>query len=209
LDEAKFKKVDLGFNKLNYLETRDLVAPDVDVDVLASNLESIESEDLSLALSGVILKAHSYIRAKIPRQTTRFKAEKPSDFTAAEFLRTWKIVSDPMSIIDDLEMGCLCTSQVATMKAVYPNLYEIMKSAAFEAVATKIADDPEYLVPYPKLKQLTILLQETLVPEDLKSMLQANFKGGNEEEQAKSGKAPTGIAKQNATGLEKLQFDIA
>jgi hypothetical protein len=209
LDEPKFKKVDLGFDKLNYQEIRDLVAAGVDEEVLASNLEQIQSEDLALALSSVVLRAHGYVRDRIPKSTVRFKIEKPSDFQAAEFLRVWKVVSEPLSILDDLEMGCLASSQVATLKAVYPRLLEVMASSMMDAVADKIAADPKYLVPYPKLKQIAILLEQKLVPEDLKGLLQNNFKSGNKEDaaQAQGGQVPD-LAKAEATQIQKLDFGL-
>lgn len=209
LDQPKFKKVDLGFDKLNYLEIRDIVASEVDEEVLSSNLEQIESEDLALALSSVVLKAHSYVRERIPKSTVRFKAVKPSDFQAAEFLRVWKVVSEPLSVLDDLEMGCLASSQVATLKAVYPKLHEVVASSMMDAIADKLAVDQEYIVPYPKLKQIAILLEQKLVPEDLQGLLQNNFKSGNKDDkdQGSSGQAPD-MAKATATNIQKLDFGL-
>lgn len=208
LDEPKFKKVDLGFDKLDYVATRDLVTAELTADILASNLESIESEELSLALTSVILKAHSYIRDRIPKSTVRFKVDKPSDFQAADFLRTWKVVSEPLSVLDDLEMGCLASSQVATLKAVYPKLYELMVSSTMDMIADKIAEDPEYLVPYPKLKQVAVLLDQKLVPEDLQGLLQNNFKSGEKEESSKTSSQAPDIAKATATNIQKLDYNL-
>lgn len=60
----------------------------------------------------------------------------PSPSALADFRRVWQVALDPMSVLDDMDDGSLADDQVAALKELYPAIYDELKQAIFDAVAT-------------------------------------------------------------------------
>jgi hypothetical protein len=207
IDTDSFKKPDLK-PKNTFSEARERVVAEFGVEELAGSLGILENVSLALDVGERVVRAAEYMKTRLPRLPVRSRPQEPSDFIASEFMRVWRTVSEPLSVVDDVLAGCLSHRQVATLKEVYPDLYQMISDAAVEAVADKLSKEPEFILPYPKLKQLSVLLEQKLVQEDLKSVLQASFVGEKAtKDETKPGTAPD-IANSTATSVQKLDFDL-
>lgn len=202
LDSDKFEKIKLGFDRNQFIPKRDLVV-NFNVDILAENLTNIEDEDLKSSVSLLIVDIVSLLNSKIPVVVSRYKDSFPSDYKVSEFIRAYNTLSNPISIVDDLEMGCLSSTQVELVKNIYPSLYELIKSVLLEQVIDKVSES-DYVIPYNKLKQISILLQQSVVSEDLKKLLGSNFTNEKDGEVNVKGKGD--FSNITATSSEKKEL---
>ena len=195
----KFKKVDLGFNKLNYNQAQQFVSVALDAETLGSRLPTFESADLQFNLIQQIIKVYNYLQNNLPKVTVRSMP----DFVAADFLRMYRTLTNPATVLTDLEMGCLSTSQIELLKQFYPAYYSLITTTLTEVIVNATAEQGEtFTIPYPKLKQMAILLQNATVPEDLQSLLQSNFTKENKTEQ---GSKKFELPASNPTQLQRLE----
>lgn len=201
-----FDKIKLNLNDRPFIELRNLLVDNFNEALLADQLEAIADADLALSFSLVLNDAVTFLQSRIPQLPARHANLKPSDFRVASFMRAWRTISDPMTVIGDLEMGCLSNDQVKVMKQIYPALYELMANAMVTAVSQKMVD-PDYIVAYPKLKQISVLLQQPLVAEDLKGVLAAAFKSPDANVAPGGGGAMDPMASV-ATQNQKLEFGV-
>lgn len=125
-----------------------------------------------------------YIQDMMPKAmsiSTPFKQVRwrPTDFELSQFERRIHAISDPMSIIDDLQTGNLSMEAVNAVKTVYPKLFTKIQ----EKVLNHFMENPQ-TVPYQQRIKLSMLLDQPL-DSDLQPVniaaLQKNF---IEEEQA-------------------------
>jgi hypothetical protein len=202
LTTPKFKKLDLNFSKVSFDEAQAAVSKMLDAEELATSIPQIESVELASKLIDVVIRAHTRLQSVLPKKPAR-SGFKPGDFIAADFLRQFRTINDPMTVIRDMEMGCLSTSQVLVLKDVYPELYRVMSETMIETVVELTADDANFTIPYAKLKQSAILLQNPLAPEDLQALLQSNFNKPRDEKKS-SGKE-VDLPASNPTQQQKME----
>lgn len=183
LNTPKFKKVDLNFSKVSFDDAQSAVSRVLDVEQLGSILPEMENEMLASSISDIIVRLQSRLQQVLPRKPVRANFQ-PSDFIAADFLRQFRTINNPMTVVDDLEMGCLSNSQVLVLMEVYPSLYNLVNATFIESVVEMTTSNPEFAINYPKLKQSAILLQNPLASEDLQSLLQSNFQDETEKQPA-------------------------
>lgn len=201
LTTPKFKKLDLNFNKVSFEEAQAAVSKMLDAEQLATSIPVMDSVDLTSNLIDVVVKAHTKLQSVLPKKPAR-SGFKPGDFIAADFLRQFRTINDPLTVVRDMEMGCLSNSQVLTIREVYPELYKVMNEILVETVVELTADDANFVIPYAKLKQAAILLQNKLAPEDLQTLLQDNFK--SQDEKKSSGKE-VDLPASNPTQQQKME----
>jgi len=205
LDADKFLTVKLNMPSQSFAELRDLVVG-MSEDQLATQVAAIADEDLKTSFAASVHVALGVLQQRVPKTPARYRDERPSEFHAAGFLRAWRTISDPLTVIGDLEMGCLSVDQVRTVQTVYPVLYTLMTNAMLAAVIDK-STDPAYITPYPKLKQIAVLLQQPLVGEDLAGLLSKAFDHADADKPEPDGQVPD-VGSASATSLQKTEFDI-
>jgi len=201
LKEPDFKKIALNLPKVDLNDIRDEVTRQIDSEWLAEKLETLDEED-KLAFGQMVSKAYAYLLSKIPPLPTSFRPTRPSDFVSATFMRRYRTISDPMTVVADMEMGCLSVEQVKTLAEVYPNIYEMMKTALLSA-ATEVMSDPDYVIPYKKLKMVAILTLQPMVGASLQEVLQSGFQAPEEGESPPPG--PTKPS-ESLTQSQRVEF---
>jgi hypothetical protein len=123
----------------------------------------------------------------------------PSDAELARYERVRAVVERPLSTLDELRRGSLSSDQVAALQAVYPQLYDRMRSEVLDQVASR-----KQPIPYQARLQLSVFLGQPLDPsEQMLPALQAAA--------ASSGKAAPpggqGPGRPTVSGLKQL--DVA
>jgi len=201
LEATDFEKIKLNLPKEDLNRLRDEFASQIDESWLAEKLVEVEEED-QLAFGQMVSKAYAYLLSKIPPLPTSFRPTKPSDFVSATFMRRYRTISDPMTVVSDMEMGCLSVEQVKTLAEVYPNIYEMMKTALLSA-ATEVMSDPDYVIPYKKLKMVAILTLQPMVGASLQEVLQSGFQAPEEGESPPPG--PTKPS-ESLTQSQRVEF---
>lgn len=102
------------------------------------------------------------------------------------FMRYKRVLTNPKTVIEDMQNGHLSPDSVTALKAVYPTLYNQITQDAMEAVAAS-----KHAIPYNKRVQLSILLGKALDPSlepNNMQLLQSRFGGQGAKEPPKGGK---------------------
>lgn len=99
------------------------------------------------AVAATAMRAASYFRDRTPKEPPpsglSFVPQPPrkmADSQLASFARAYEAVTDPMSIVEDLEAGRLDREKVTALKRVYPELYAQIRK---EVIAQSLAIKPE------------------------------------------------------------------
>jgi hypothetical protein len=203
LQEPKFKPIALDLPQIDLPTLREEFARQVDAAWLAEKLSQVSEED-KFSFGSMVTTAYSFLLSKIPPLPTTFRPTKPSDFVSASFMRAYRTVSDPMTVVADLEMGCLSIDQVKTLVAVYPNIHEMFKTALLSA-ATEVMQDPDYVIPYKKLKMVAILNLQPMVGSSLQEVLQADFQ--QQEQPAPPSGGAAAKPTENLTQTQKIELE--
>ena len=161
-------------------------------------------------------RALLFLDRKMPRTLSKQLIVNPflrktfpsSDQEVYKFKKYLSAVQNPMSIIDDLEIGNLSTEGVEVMQFVYPTLYSEVQSQVFNELERTGGQEE---VEYPQRLQLGILMgmptDMALIPQVIQG-LQALYK---EAQVSQAGGTITAaaankidIAESQATELEKV-----
>jgi hypothetical protein len=93
------------------------------------------------------LASAQYLRSKLPPRLPadpfdpKEKPLQPSDRQKEAFLRTYKAVEDPLSVVDDLRDGRLTLEGVDALKTLHPDLYGRVQENALDMMASgKLSD---------------------------------------------------------------------
>ena len=210
LSESEFKAINLHLKPLNFIEVQKAITQSIDIEWLSKKLEGFPSDETKLSFAQALGPAVQYLRQQSPVLPISItsKSIKPADFVVARFNRVYRTIDDPLTILTDMQMGCLSRSQVETLSVVYPSLYELYKSGLQAAAIELTAKDPNYQVSYDKLKQISVLLLSSMVPPDLQTLLQNNFvtrseDPNNPENMQQSGSVPD-VAKLTETKQQRI-----
>lgn len=132
------------------------------------------------ALQQTTTRMLSFLNQKLPVQMnaeTTFQILKnrwePSDADLTKFERYIQTISNPTSVVEELQQGTLTRDHVEALRAVYPNMYQKIQQETIE----QIAQEPEKLS-YQQRLYLGVLLNIpadiSLTPENMQA-LQAKF----------------------------------
>jgi hypothetical protein len=130
----------------------------------------------------------------------------PSDGERIAFMRAARAVTDPGSVIEDMENGRLTPQAVDALKNVYPQIYADLVQTAFAELA-----DADEAPPYETLVQLSTLLgvplDPSLQPEFIARMQASHASAAPTAQPPSQAVAPRpapGIAGQAATETQRL-----
>lgn len=179
-------------------------------DMLAVRLSAIADPEYKLMVGQTVTAAVNTLRERIPPTPVRsLDRRTPSTtFKSASFLRAWRTLSDPLSLVRDMEVGYLCRDQIDTLAAVFPGLYEFMSTALLEAIIDHESTTGEP-IPYKKLKQIAVFLGQPLVSEDLKGLLAQNFSSQEQEPSLGQGMGGASAPTSSLTNLQKREFGVS
>ena len=153
--DENFERIDLQMPEVDIKEMAALLFEEITPEWLAEKLgdvSDIEKDSFALSLGNAL----AFLQERIPKIPAS-KKTKLSELKSASFVRLFRVVSEPLSVLDDMLMGCLCRTQVETLLAVYPVLHEAMSFGMTMAATDALAKDSEYTLPWAKLKQLSVL----------------------------------------------------
>lgn len=110
---------------------------------VASRVATMRSHapGLADAMTQTSVAAANYLTSKLPPRLPpdpldpKAKPLAPSQEQKEAFLRAYKAVDDPLSVVDDLRDGKLHPDSIDALKTVYPPLYAQVQSAAVKAAA--------------------------------------------------------------------------
>ncbi len=147
------------------------------------------------------MRAASFLAEKAPQDPIAGKtlnpflnAWEPSDLERAKFERYAAAVADPLGVIDELEAGSVSPEAVEALRAVYPALYEDIRTQLATSVTELQAQ-----VPYRDRVQLSILLGVELDPS-----LQTAFVNAVQNSYSQAEPAPRQTAYRPSTASSKL-----
>lgn len=116
---------------------------------VGTNLSNLRTHapGLADALTATSLAAAKYLSSKLPPRLPsdpldpKAKPLAPSQEQKEAFLRSYKAVTDPLSVVDDLRDGRLHPDAIEALKQVHPPLYaQVQKEAMVAAAKGKFAD---------------------------------------------------------------------
>ena len=206
-DKPQPGQLDMG----DYASVREALLA-FDADSLAVRLSAISDPEYKVVVGEAVTRAVELLKQRMPPELTRSPGSH-SDFKSASFMRAWRTLSRPLSLVEDMEVGYLCRDQVDTLAGVFPALYEDISTALLEAVIEREAkagagEGKAANIPYKKLKQVSVMLSQPLMSEDLKGLLAQSF--GPEEQQTSSGRQMAGSATDaSLTNLQKREFGVS
>lgn len=202
----EFNKIDLNLEPIDFLELQEKIIQSYDANWLSKVIEQVPNDlktDYSLALSNA-LQILKQLTPRLPVSITAAKS-RPNDFEQSRFNRAFRTVNNPLSVLDDLEMGCLSRGQVATLISAYPQLYKLINETLTATGILITSKQPEFQLPYPKLKQLSVLMLSNTVPPDLQALLQENFTKQQQQQPANVPRKKLELDKQQQTPIDRLQ----
>lgn len=104
---------------------------------------------LAAAQAAKIATAGEFLLSKLPRHGApslyKEDRDKPPEVTASErdeFLRYWRAVNDPLSVVEDVADGNLSVEGVETLRAVYPELYGQLQNHVLDELAVSETKPP-------------------------------------------------------------------
>lgn len=146
-------------------ELNSFVMPEVGPDRIAKSTETISkvAPQVAEAIQVKATQAAGFLLDKAPKNPGMpviFGPEwEPSETDLSKFERYVRAVSEPMSIVADLENGTLSHEAVEAMKAIYPKIYEEMR---MEIVGN--LGEIRKTLPYEDRIQLSILFDMPVDP---------------------------------------------
>jgi hypothetical protein len=104
---------------------------------------------LAAAQAAKIATAGEFLLSKLPRHDApslyKEDRDKPPEVSTAErdeFLRYWRAVNDPLSVVEDVADGRLSTEGVETLRAVYPEIYGQLQNHVLDELAQSDTKPP-------------------------------------------------------------------
>lgn len=143
------------------------------------------------------VRATGYLATKIPPSankrydTLQPQLERPraSDAEMASFMRSYRAVDDPESVLKDMQRGKVTSEQIEALRVVYPKLYTQLQSKAIQYISEK-----KGRLTYQQETQLGIMLgfptNDSLKPESIRTY-QSSFQGSSSSSQGQARPAPS------------------
>jgi hypothetical protein len=201
-NKAKYEKIT---DQVKELATNPVTA----IDKFHASVEGLESHAprTAAAMQQAGSRAISFLMSKIPQpqQGPLAPPPEPSNAQIGIFGHYYRAVEDPLSVLKDAASGTLTHAGVETLMAVYPTLYDNIKTTILSELSDK--KDPSAL-PYRRRLMLSLLLGQDVDGSTSPMSIQANqsmLSVSAAQTQAKDA-AMAGANKPRAAGLDKLSI---
>ena len=202
INSEGFEPFKLDMPEVNLKELTSVLFEDISAEWLAEKIgdvSEIDKDSFAMALGNAL----GFLQEKIPKIPAA-KRSPLSTIQSATFERTFRTVSQPMSVLDDMLMGVLSRSQVQVLLAVFPLIHQAMSYGIQMAATEALAKDPEYTIPWVKLKQISVLNLSKTTAGDLAGVLQDNFSAADANINPETG-ASVDVATGMSTSAQKLE----
>lgn len=188
-----------------------------DYDSVISQIERIkEDQDEKKDVARIMI---SQIEDQIPPNNEgsvliQSRKIEPSDFEKAKFIRLINILSDPLIIFDLAAKSQLGFMEMEALQNYMPELFAQINEASIESVTEFLAKNPLIEIPEKVRSQLSRFLGIPELSPETMQIIQQNYEGGQDEEQAAApkGKPAMGRFKPEpskiATGPTKIAFGL-
>lgn len=120
--------------------------PNLLIDQMSETYASVGrvSPELQTQFAQKTFEVYNYVKSKIPATIGTSLVRKdgipPSYVALRQFALYYTAATDPSSVIEDLRNGIGTKEQVDTLQAVWPNIYDGLKSSIIEAIS--LSEDP-------------------------------------------------------------------
>ena len=200
-----FSPIKLELKDYDFRKLYDAVFEVRDVDWLAAAIENVPLDQAAI-VSGKLLELIEILKNVTPRLPMSIASSKAriNEFEVSRFNQTLRVLDEPLELLKELNMGCLSRGQVVTLATAYPNLYQLINETLQLQATELVAKDPEFQLPWEKLKQVSVLMLSNTIPADLQGLLQSNFQKEDATEQA-ARMDGVDIAKVNETKVNRLE----
>jgi len=145
----------------DYTETLDTLTKGADLDRLADAIATLPPV-LQSAATAVWTRAVSYLAGILPKsiemQLTGPKAHEPGNGAYGEWGWAYRVACSPLIVIDLAADGMLLTREAHHLRALFPAIHSALCSDIQDALADKIAADPDWVGPWWLRKQLCTIL---------------------------------------------------
>lgn len=129
--------------------------------------------DMGLLADSILQWANGALPRSPPNPVTNMPVDDPGPAPVADFRRAWNVLCDPRTVLDDLCDGSLIDDQVATLQQLFPALYQDMRAAQAETVATMVSRRGASWEPTPtKAALLATLMQRSDFDPSLSAAMQ-------------------------------------
>lgn len=187
--------------------------PDKMVDVLAKKTARISAAnpELGMAAQERLANAINFINSKVPRAAVSSgmfeRPYNPSSMELAKFERYVQVIEQPLSVFNELSQGTLTREHVEALQAVYPEVYNQIRSRVMQQIVDK---GPQ--LAYERKLQIGILLNipadSSLQPQTV-MQLQQSINAQPEQQQPAPQFRPSGlqqseISERSQSATEKL-----
>jgi hypothetical protein len=191
----------------DFMATSESLAEGPDHDALVEAVVDLPPK-LQAGAAMVWMRAAAYLNSIFPRNVemrlTGPKLHEPSAGKWGEFGWAWRLANAPMFAFDFLEAGGLLTVEVAHLKAMFPELYATICGAIQDGLADKIADDPEWMVPWWLQKQLCVMLGISPVSPTLLADIEQAVQKSQQEAKPKASTGKLDMKNETSTTSQKL-----
>jgi hypothetical protein len=162
---------DFDYNEALGYASQDALTPEQ-----AQALNAVLDPELALDLGVQAVRILTWADGVIPRDTAPHvlgaRAAEPDRSATADFRRNWHVALDPMFALDELDDGSLSDDQVATLALLYPQVYQEMRQAVTDAMATMEARRKGWEPAPQKAALLSMLRQEQQIDPQLAAQVQ-------------------------------------
>lgn len=136
---------------------------DLDENMIAAALSTmpteVSKEDATVALTELMPKLKSTIPINISQTLLGYDERPPSDYEVSKFVRTIRILENPLIILDLIDSNALTGTEVDALKLFYPSLYERITQGIIEGLADLAGNNiGNSTIPLTKNRTLSLFL---------------------------------------------------
>lgn len=166
--------------------------------------------NISQDINNTMIAGVQYLNSKIPQAQNAYvfsKKYEPSKQEIYEFSKIYRVVDDPLSILDEVKAGSLTPQAMEAMKAVHPNLLQDLQQKVIESL------DPDKDIPYQTKLSISTFLESPLDASmsaqgilDLQNVTSQNTEAQKRENEARvtiTGMNKLNLAEDNQTATDR------
>jgi hypothetical protein len=139
-------------------------------------LAALPDPDMALDLGVQAVRILTWADGIMPRDAQPgpigARAAEPDPSATADFRRVWHVALDPLFVLDELDDGSLSDDQVAALALIYPQIYQEIRQAIVDGVATMEARRKGWEPAPQKAALLSMLRQEQQIDPELAAQVQ-------------------------------------
>jgi len=150
----------------------------------------VSKEDATVAISELLPKLRPLLPVNISQTLTGYDEREPSDYEKSKFVRTIRVLENPLIILDLIDSNALTGTEVDALQLFYPSLYELMVKGIVEGLADLAGkSEGKPTIPLTKNRTLSLFLGVPRVtPAQMEVFQKQGTSEGDKAELKSSGK---------------------